>query len=442
MKSTIHPIRWFYAALGLFGIALFFQVASNRFLFADGVAFFLQVLTQQDFSHWDFPRQFAHHLTQWPAILAMRLGLKDVQALAYLYGAGLFCVPLVTLASCAWMTPAWSLWYLLFPTFGFAYLSLNSALFVISESHIAMGCFWVVFFSVFFLPRSAWQAAAAGIVSLFATRLYESFSILGLFLTALAVQRLWQARFQLPVWRRLQLGWVAGCGLISSGIGTYWMLFSPDRNVEKVGLGKILVELALDPNTLMSSAIAAVFVGLFVLHVEGVVSRLGLLLALVAGTLLGLLPLLDGRFLPITLHYPARVLNIALPLAFGLLMLWLEQQRRTAAPGLIWVPLTLMLAWNTSWQVAVSGAWCHYTRGVDAALADGRGLMDLRGTRVADEPFNWDWTLPSLSIVLQALEGPEVHAIIKASRPGWQPFDPNAPSDLPDLHAFGVRYRW
>lgn len=97
---------------------------------------------------------------------------------------------------------------------------------------------------------------------------------------------------------------------------------------------------------------------------------------------------------------------------------------------------------HTIWQVTACDAWRQYNQHFEAALDASTGLVELDNTAVSDEAFNWDWTLPSLSIVLQAFEGSDVRAIIKPRKHRWQPFDPSVPTELPDLGAYGVRYRW
>lgn len=431
--------------------AFFLQVITQRYLLADGVGFFLQILAPKWFTTWDYPRQFAHYLTQWPVVMAIRVfDVHDMPTLSSLYGASLYAVPLVTLGLCAWLLPRGAAFHLLFPAFAFAYFSINSSLFVITESHLAVGCFWVVFFYLMFtVPSrpSLAQTLVATLTAFASIRVYEFYFFFGPFLTALALWRSRQdgTRDQPSV--RWGLYAIAFFGLVGAGIGFYFMIFS-ERSLDKVGLGSIFAQLACDPTAVLSSTLLVLFVlSTFLAPGQGarLASRGAMAWAVVCGIALGMMPLSD-RFLPVELHYGARVLNLLVP--FGLAMAtFIHLRLNTAAqsaggPRPAWATLlVLMLAWNASWQVAVSGRWTAYLDRFEQVMEGAEGVVSVQDTPLKGDRFIYPWTLPSLSIVLFGFGTGDVHAMLTSPAATWEPFHAEIRSELPDLRAYGINYR-
>jgi len=59
-----------------------------------------------------------------------------------------------------------------------------------------------------------------------------------------------------------------------------------------------------------------------------------------------------------------------------------------------------------------------------------------------DQPFNWNWSMPCLSIVLDSFHEQRVPAVVVDGQPSWVPYDPHKPSELPNLSAYGISYGW
>ncbi len=97
-------------------VALAIEVWSQRSLEADGVNFFVRMLMPQWFSTWDFPRQNAHYLTQWPLIVGMRLfHVTNFWLLSSLYGFGMYSKPFDPAQPSEWPDlSAFGLWYTVF----------------------------------------------------------------------------------------------------------------------------------------------------------------------------------------------------------------------------------------------------------------------------------------------------------------------------------------
>ncbi len=69
------------------------SIASKNALFGDGGLWVLEMLTQDKFMDFDWPRRFVNYLTQAPMVFGMRLGVREVSKLVYLLSFGQVFVP-------------------------------------------------------------------------------------------------------------------------------------------------------------------------------------------------------------------------------------------------------------------------------------------------------------------------------------------------------------
>lgn len=450
--APTHSTTQRYLTISLVCLALTFllEVFTRRCLCADGVFFFQNILEWQWFMIGDYARQFSHYLTQWPVVLAIRaFNVQDMGVLSIVYGASLYAVPLVTLALCGWLVPRSAAFYLLFPTFAFVYFAINSSLYVISESHVAVGCFWVVlFYLLFTVPNrpSRLQTLVATLTAFASVRTYEFYFFLGPLLSALALWRSRQevARSQRDV--RLSLYGIALMGLVSAGVGFFYLFFNPNRSIFTVDQGAIKA-LAFDPTAFLSSML----LGLFVLSTfwkpgsgRWLASRGAMASAVLIGAALGLLPLSE-RFLWSGLHQGARALNLIVPFGLAIVMVMHLRLRPAVASASgsrpAWATLLVcMLAWNATWQVVVSRRWVDHLDQFARVLSHGEGLVNVQDTPLEGSHFVWGWTLPSMSIILSGFGTGDVHSIVHAPRE-WHPFHPDMESEQPKLGHYGITYR-
>jgi len=77
-----------WLVLGLLPAIFFF-----RFFFADGAFFFLQILEGRSVFFPAEGRAATYLLTQWPAPMMIAAGCRDIQWLAWFFGAGLMLMP-------------------------------------------------------------------------------------------------------------------------------------------------------------------------------------------------------------------------------------------------------------------------------------------------------------------------------------------------------------
>ena len=114
---------------------------------------------------------------------------------------------------------------------------------------------------------------------------------------------------------------------------------------------------------------------------------------------------------------------------------------------LVLLVAAILAVGQITWQIAATAQWSGRLALFRDVVAGGSGLIPIEQTPLAQQrfglqavrPLGWSWTDPLLSIVLAP--GGHVAAIVGAP-PGWQPFDPRRPDDLPPLPGIDYsRYR-
>ena len=81
-------------------VVFLFQAYACRALYADGASFLLFVLQEHDFPRWDMQRMANHVVTLGPTLLALKLGVRDLVFLRYLFSSWILFLPYVRLGRC------------------------------------------------------------------------------------------------------------------------------------------------------------------------------------------------------------------------------------------------------------------------------------------------------------------------------------------------------
>jgi hypothetical protein len=142
------------------------------------------------------------------------------------------------------------------------------------------------------------------------------------------------------------------------------------------------------------------------------------------------------------LHYPGRVLLVVVPAVLSVV-----GARVCAGPLLPWArqralafQLAALVIAISAWHVDSILEWRSYLARFRAELAGQRGVVAFEATTLAAIPFRaygWEWTQPTVSVLLQTMDGRPVTTVItNPVGAQGQPFDPNAPAQMPDLSAF------
>ena len=204
-------------------------VLEERFLYADGVDFFVNILKNEKIyaNVWRNSRLFADFLTQYPLIFAITAGVRDLEILGYIFGASLYIPYAIAIIVCiwaAWDHKEYSLFLLIF-LFASA---MNSEFFIVTESHVAAALFLSLSFLI--LLRVDWGIGTwllAICLAIPTLRSYQSMLCFGPMLAAMTVWRGLKSRKLI-----VRLGWI-GFGfwfIAGAGLALTDIIYPPDPN--------------------------------------------------------------------------------------------------------------------------------------------------------------------------------------------------------------------
>ncbi len=440
--------EWLRKGLGwpvLAGAAVLVMVVAalvHRHLYADGANFLVLVLEQRSFTTFDPGRHWAQCGLETPLWLAIHgFCITDVRVLSWVFGLTLFLHPLVSLWACWRILRRRGRALLFLPALGWLGLTLTTSFFVISESWLGVSLFWPIYFLLLFQHHRLTGLEGLLLVagSFVAIRTYEGFCVPALLLLWLAVRRV---RWQWNVAQRLD-GFAlvaAGCLLASVTAGV-WLILYPQNVANRASFVKGVTNVFSYPGAHLFVAAVLLLAGPRWLRTRaaGPLGGCLLVLAIVWAAAAWLLP----STLASHKHANLRVLNVIVPFGLGLLPLvaarwpsWrptFDRPRQRLFAGLA---VAVLL-----WQLGSSIAWTRYTSAFETVLAERTGFVPYEQTDLAQFGFQWDWTPPTLSLVLRTIAGQPVRAIVLPPLDcGWQPFDAKDPAQRPQLTGFGLRY--
>ena len=185
MKSILFLAKLFilFAMLGL-GVT---GIYAARGLYADGSFLLYAVLTIYGYFDFDKPRAYALIITQTPVVLAMTLGMKDLNFLIRLHSLGLIAIPLGLWISALLLHIRKNFFWLLALAFAVSYLS--SGFFAAGEYNITYAM--TAFCAAIILRKNIGLTGAATLVvtAIALTRSYEAMVFLGPLLFSIAIIR-------------------------------------------------------------------------------------------------------------------------------------------------------------------------------------------------------------------------------------------------------------
>ena len=431
------------AARGLAGLWLLWFVAgllpawgAFRFLYADGAAYLIEIIHRQFFF---FPwngRQAAQVLDQWPAVLALLAGARNIRCIAGSLGAGMMFMPVLIhglalglLLRRGWGVPAAVYLAMLW------LLQLYAGLMPVAEVHVAAAVF--LLFAVAVLTgnpagKSYW--ILAGLLGLISLRLYEFWFFYAVLLGAVLQWKL------ITGWLGMRSGvrWTAVIAIVilaASLLINLHRLLGAGDNPNRVSFMQMLSGTTLP---VYLALITAWFFGLCI-HVwlecgrcpagwsrwlPPAKVRFGALLV----SLLALLALSAFQFdTMVRYSYPFRVLNLALPVIF---VAWLAlagvrgsvREWPAGVRGLLAVLTAALLIHETRLTLS----WNRYQDWVAQVPAGDPGVKFAAqppDTRLA-QTWMYPWTHSAHSFEVQALRNGRVDTVAFDPSAGWNPYGP------------------
>ncbi|MGJ0318666.1 hypothetical protein NG767_07950 [Aliarcobacter cryaerophilus] len=134
-----------YYNLSIFSLVILTVLAiiTNRFLYADGSAFFYNILNKNNFHAFDNARILAQYILQTPLVISMKyFAIENKDTLAYIFGASLYIIPFTFTLLSIKLLENKKLY--IFPLLSYVFSTIYSYTFIISEAHIIASLFWLI----------------------------------------------------------------------------------------------------------------------------------------------------------------------------------------------------------------------------------------------------------------------------------------------------------
>ena len=162
-------------------LGVFYSIYTQRYYFADGSYFFVDLL-ENGFVNLKFDnRLYAHYITEFLPVGAIKvLNIRDYSVLSYLFGINLYLPEILSLLICHSIVPKDKKHLMIFPLISLFGVSMNSAFFIVSEAHVISNIFWPILIYVTLKESYSLKDVLVllGLTIIFA-RSYESAFFLG-----------------------------------------------------------------------------------------------------------------------------------------------------------------------------------------------------------------------------------------------------------------------
>ena len=436
-------------AVSFFLLSLAYAIVTARSLYNDGAYYFLRVLQANGFTEMLFSRGHAGYLYQLPVVLALRLGITNLEVLQAAFGVGCFC---------AWPVAMWLCYRLARQHFwlvvlaaGMAYL--NAAFVAVGEHIVAHAFFWpVVFVLLFVQPLTKFAAAVLLVSSLILLRSYESMLFLGPVLAWFAFRR---AQREPGTAGRVICLVSAVILLLAVPIAVDGMLHpctSSSAHSFKTGMLHLL---AAPGWTVSWTAFWLLLMagGLWLPVRRRVVSPTGVLLLAAMVLLWAAWPLLAPAQLDPFKQHEARFLNLLTPLA-----LLLVAECLVRFPGwfinrknyLVNMSAVLLLA-QSLWQLGATEQWRGFLGVLRNLMQTEKGVVRLMDTPYGRAPavgwqatrFIWVMDFRNLCLEISSRRVQSLvvgNPLIDGEVVNRQMLVCYEPTELPDLSRYGVNF--
>jgi len=431
IQSISVKTTWAIVA-GLVTLAIIYFSLSHRHLYGDGANYFLQVLTAKNFFIPHYSRILATSLKEIFLVIAINLGVKNISLLSVIFGLNNFAPPVVGLGLSYLMIPEGKKSYFVFALTNFLFWFQNNSFHVNSEIHLVQACFWPIFFYFFFRENSKpFKTTIALLCSIVLISSYEAvIVILGL----LSYSSL-----------RSKKGMSVFIPLFVFGIllNLYWILYPDDPLRDSNWWYSIqFFSIFTFPPFWASVAILLILLWSSVSAKSLIQIKIGI--ALISALVVMGWPILFPELLHPNYQFRARLFNIIFPFGMASLVWWQKKKLEQVLSFPSW-PAIITTTIFIFFQLELTFYWNSYLNNLGAELSSNHGIIKYSETMLDKKPslaqFRSSWTLPTMSLLLQAISKKEVNTLIQNEREDiWQPWDPKNKNTWPDLTSYGIIY--
>jgi hypothetical protein len=452
----------FAAAIALYLVHLVVAIANRRYLFGDNAWFLLKLLSERHTANWaaNWPWDFyasrigTFAVVELPTLIASMIAPQRFELLSIVFGTTAFIHKPLSLLICyaAVRDKRW----VLFPAASLFAASMNSELYIVSETHLLHSLFWALFFVLLFSERlSGWRLPAVIAISIPTLLCYETMLLFGpvLALAALfpspAPPRSGVSGVDRWLRRSLAVWYLLGAAFAAISIAV------PRDPVNRNAFASWLLGFAAHPWIHPAAAASALVAAICAAVLIAGERRPGLTRWLVGSGIVASAALLAPILVrpsatDFTQQVGARSLHVPLPFAIAMLVFAASRGlsrigARTFA-ALFLVVSALGIAQST-WHLLATAQWSNMLSVLRGELRTHTGAIRYESSLMSEATLSKQpiaalhgrWPLIPLSIVLS--DDKVVRSMIVFNDGTFRPFDPERENDVPRLERYGFDYR-
>jgi hypothetical protein len=430
-----------FAVFGIFVYPL--AIAFHQHFYADGAFFFAQLVEHGRVAVAGHnPARYLNHLiTQFPTVFALKAGISDPAILSRIYGSNLYYTPFFCYLFSAWLflRKGMTLQVLLLSLM-FILLSSFTSLFIISESHLAAALFILTFSVIVTCDFGRFTTLFALLcLALLGLSSYEFWALYYLLCLVYFIQKIWKKKVPFShMALEVLIAIVFLGGVAVNGYAIIFSKYAENRDamlsshlhsvlptVIAVSLffGATILYMYCSRMMLTSAQLRTDRLHIMILLQKWCSSRKFALVTLIFGILTCAIYFIN---IPkVNYAYNLRILNLILPVMFGLSFM-LPQQRMSKFAGQRGVanfilPVVILAVMAHLYQTS---QWITFKKSFFNALQVHSGYVPMQYAELLEREFLWSWTSPSMSILLQALESVPIQTILFNPKKRWEPYGP------------------
>lgn len=441
----------------IYGLHALLAVATGRHLYGDAAWFLVRVASEgratsfvDDFAtQFFYSRALAFWTTQGPAVLLIRLGVRNLQTLSYVFGAALFGCKLISLVLCYRLLQRGEKLFFVFPALGLFAGTINSDVYIVSETHLSTSLAWPILIALHGSRRGGLGTLVCGVFIAASALIHESFAFFAALMLALLAYRWWKGGHRRDG-SELALMVLLSAVMLVNLAGIVFPRDPVNRGAFSAGLLNLvrstfhgLAGIHVGPvvSVLVTVAVLAVAAGPAVPN--RTVRRLlvsGVCLVAAIYPLAHFVRFLDRLVLENAIDdrgFSGVAIQLALMVAFLAVHAYRREafSRRASAASLL---LASLIFGQVAWQLLATRFWKDAVSDARSRLASAEGVLSCPsppGTasagRIRAERELCKWWITPLSIVLSP--GARVHSLIVSRQRVFQAFDAADPNALPGL---------
>lgn len=446
------------AAAAAYLLHALFAIHAHRALYGDTAWFLVRIISEGDVtsfyndfaSEFYYSRIFAYALTQLPTVLAARAGIDDPMVLSFVLGATFFSHKLVSLLACNLLLPAGRKIYIVFPLLGLFAGTINSEIYIVTETHLAISFLWPLMIAVTQVPNPSWRFFIGTSVAIALSSLvYESMAFFAPVMLGVVLLRATGADAS----RRCGWWWLAALMCLPIVISWMAILFPRDPTNKSAFTGGVL-KLVHDSTQGLASLHVGPAVSVAAIAAVGALllfdvrqTRAAWLPTAVLSLLLLLGPAAHFATYTNTTDFTNAITNRGFGgLMVQMLLIPMYLFAVATKPGArslshnaphIAVLIAALSIGQVAWQILATHSWRVALDSASVVLDSKSGLVQC-SPAVLETPAHvvpadkilCHWWVTPLSVLL-APDG-RAQALLDSVEP-FDPFDPRAPASLPSM---------